>query len=145
MPDPFSLIANLTAVLGITTQSCHFLLTFFLNILDAPVEIERYSLWLRALLSTLSELQKLINDTSIQNQLSFDADFARRLKDCKNDLQDMESRVRATGHKLKAKLVRRSWAKLKYGFMSEHLLTKFSWRLQMYQSTFSIALATIQL
>lgn len=145
MPDPFSAVANVAAVLGITTQSCHFLLTFFSNILGAPAEIELYSLWLHSLLSTLSELQKLINDTSIQKQLSFDADFARRLKDCKDDLQNMESRVRATGHKLKANRIRRSWAKLKYGFMSEHSLAKFSRRLQMYQSMFSIALASNQL
>jgi hypothetical protein len=145
MPDPFSFIANVTAVLGVTAQSCQYLMTFFSNILDAPAEIEHYSRWLRALLSTLSELQRLIDDPSIQKQLSFNADFTRCLKDCKDDLQDMESRVLATSHKLKANRVRRNWTKFKYGFMSEHSMAKFSRRLQMYQSTFSIALASNQL
>jgi len=145
MTDPLSLLANITAIIGISAQSCHFLLTFFTNILGAPAEIKHYLVWLQALLSTLSELQKLSNDASFHNYLSFDTDFERRLKACRDDLLTMESRARAAGHKFNANPVRRTWAKLKYGFMADHFFEKFSWRLQMYQATFATTLAATQL
>jgi Fungal N-terminal domain of STAND proteins len=145
MADPLSLLANITAIIGISAQSCQFLLTFFTNISDAPAEIQHYSVWLRALLSALSELEKLSNDASFRNYLSFDADFEGRLKACRDDLLTMESRARAAGHELNANPVRRTWAKLKYGFLADHFFEIFSWRLQMYQATFATTLAATQL
>jgi hypothetical protein len=145
MADPLSLVANITAVIGITAQSCQFLTTLFSNFVDAPAEVAHYSKWLRALHSTLTELQRLSSDPSTRGQISFNADFSRNLQDCLKDLQDVESRVRATGDLLKKNLVRRSWSKMKYSLMSEHSLQRLSWRLQMYQSTFQMALASPQL
>jgi hypothetical protein len=143
MTDPLSFLANITAIIGISAQSCHLLVTFFTNILDAPAEIQHYSVWLRALLSTLSELLKLSNDVSFHDYLSFDTDFEGRLKACRDDLLTMESR--AVGHEFSANPVRRTWAKLKYGFMADHFFEKMSRRLQMYQATFAMALAATQL
>lgn len=145
MADPFSLLANATAILAVTAQSCQFLVTFFSNVADASGDTEYYSLWLRALLSTLTELQKLSNDASTAGHISFSADFMGHLQDCLTDLQLVEARVRETGMQMKASLPRRSWAKAKYGFTSDHSLQKLSWRLQMYQNTFSMALASTQL
>jgi hypothetical protein len=145
MADPFSLLANITAIIAVTAQSCQFLVTFFSNVADAPADIEHYSLWLRALLSTLTELQKLCHDPSMHSRISFSADFMHHLQDCFKDLQHVEARVRTTGLELKANLPRRTWAKTKYGFTSDHSLQKLSWRLQMYQSVFSVALASAQL
>ena len=60
--DSLSLSVNITTILGLTVltiKSCDFLYHFFSNILGAPNKLQYQRVWLRALLSTLSELRKL--------------------------------------------------------------------------------------
>jgi hypothetical protein len=146
MADPLSITANIVAVLGFSIQSCNYLVDFFKRIADAPAEVEHNIIWLEALHSTFSELHALGKDANLHDtQIELPSGFNARLEDCKADLLEMESRVRRVGHNLKGGRIQQTWTKVRYSFTAEQWLTKFSRRLQTYQTTFTLDLMMIQM
>lgn len=146
MADPFSITANIVAVLGFSIQSCNYLVNFFKRIADAPAEVEHNVVWLKALHSTFSQLHTLGKDASLHDtQVELPSGFNTRLEDCKADLLEVESRVRRISQNLKAGRIQQTWTKVKFSFTAEQWLAKFSRRLQTYQTTFTLDLMMIQM
>jgi hypothetical protein len=146
MADPLSVTANIVAVLGFSIQSCNYLVDFFKRVADAPAEVEHNVVWLQALHSTFSELHALSQDARFRDaHVELTSGFNARLEDCKADLAEMKSRVRRVGQDLKADRIRQTWTKVRYSFTAEQWLTKFSRRLQTYQTTFTLDLMMIQM
>jgi len=146
MADPFSVTANIVAILAVSVQSCAHLVEFYQKLTDAPTEVRHNALWLRALQSTFGELRTLAQDPRFLDfQAHLPAGFDARLADCRADLQQMEARVRRVRTGLDGGKMLQTWAKVKHCFTGEQLLAKFSRRLQVYHSAFAIDLATIQM
>jgi len=146
MADPLSCVANITAILGFTTHSCHYLFEFFTKIVDAPTEIRHHILWLRALQSTFSELQVLVGDGRLRNIfMHLPPGFDSRLRGACSDLQEVEQRVRRIAGRLKKGGMIQTWARFKYAFSGDQWLKKFLERLQTYQAIFTLDLLTLQM
>jgi len=146
MADPLSATANIVAILVVSIQSCAQLVEFYQKLADAPAEVRHNALWLRTLQSTFGELQTLAQDPRFSDfQAHLPANFDARLTNCRADLQQTEARVRRVCKGLDGGKMQQTWAKVKHCFAGEQWLAKFSRRLQMYHSAFTIDLATIQM
>jgi len=144
--DPLSATANIVAVLVVSIQSCSFLVKFFRDLADAPPEVRHNAIWLGILHSTFGELRSLVVDPRFGDvQAQLPVGFASRLADCQAGLGEMEARIRRIDRDLRGGRMLQTWTKVKYSLTSEQLLAKFSGRIQLYQSAFTVDLITIQL
>ncbi|MCJ1466442.1 hypothetical protein MMC07_005061 [Pseudocyphellaria aurata] len=137
--DPLNLAVNITTLLLVAIKSSQFLYHFFSSIAGAPAELHFQKFWIQALLSTLSELQGLSTEQTLQNV--FHTGFGNRLKSCSDDLQVLERRLLSNP---KAKTIRRTWNRVKHAFTADHNLVEFAKRLQMYHTSFAMDLAVAQ-
>ena len=138
--DPLSLVVSIATLFSFTIKSSQFLYHFFSSIADAPAELHFQKFWIQTLLSTLSELQGLSTEQTLQDV--FHTGFGNRLKSCSDDLQILERRLLSNPN---AKTIRRTWKRVKHAFTADHNLAKFAKRLQMYHTSFAMDLAVAQL
>lgn len=146
MPDPFSCAANAVALLGVAAHSCQCLFNVITKIADAPADIQQHLVWLQALRSTFSELQKLAGDARLRDIfLDLPEGFNSRLQEALADLQRVERRVRQIADRLKKRGMVHAWARVKFAFSGDQWIKKFFERLQTYQATFTLDLLNLQI
>ena len=140
--DPISLCASLLAILAASKQSCSLLFIFFRSILHAPKEVYVQSHLLNGLAHSFASLHELC--TGYGDSLRLPKHFEAEVRDCLNDLQLVETKLRALGLMLASGASRRIWARVKWSLSSNDWLTNFFARVEIYHTQFGLQLVSAQ-
>lgn len=143
MGDPLSVTASTIAIISFAGGSCQFLLDFFRTVSGAPKDIQHHVVDLRALRSTFAAIETLGNEIALEKLLP--QEFHNRLKECMNDIQAIEMKVRKANENLERGKSRRTWAKLKWSSSADHWLSRFFTRVQTYHVTIGLDLLVLQM
>ena len=138
------MVANITAVLTVSIQSCRYIDNFFSQVSEAPVEVQQYQVCLRALSATFCELRSICDGPDATIDSIFPSDFDERLLVCKRYLAETTIFVDRLQNGMERGKLIKSWSRAKYALFVSKRLKRSSNRLQTYQTTFTLDLITIQ-
>ena len=141
--EPLSATASVISVVGLLSQSCGFVATFFRGISDAPVDIKRHRVVLQGLDTTVRELHTRCRENA--STITLSPAFSNLLAECMADFATIETKLRQAEESCGKGYRRRIWGRMKWSLSSEHWLGKFLRRLQQYCAVISLELQLLAL
>ena len=142
MADPLSATGSAIAVLGLASQSCEVLCSFFRSFHEAADDLKHHLATLQALKSTFARISELEKDPVSHEWIR--RPLSPRLQECLLDLKALESFVRPLHDEILRGRVRRAWVQTKWaGAHQKQRMERFMARIESYHTTFSLDLLLI--